>query len=104
MKKKKGMKCVCGKTAIDTKLNFLGHRVDGWKCSCGEVYYHPAQAERILLLNKLKKAKFEVKLTQSRSNLILRIPKKVQEAMGLERGEELVLKVPSENKIVLSTA
>lgn len=100
-KRKTGMKCVCGKIAEDAKLSFLGHEIDGWKCNCGQEYHHPIQAERILLLNKLKKSGFEVKLTQSRSNLILRIPKKVQEALGLVRGGVLTLKVPADNKIEL---
>jgi len=102
-KKKKGLKCYkCGKIAKEAKLSFQGIAIDGWKCKCGEEYHHPEQAEKILLLNKLKNTKFNVKIGQIRSNLIVRIPKKVQKAMSLEKGETLVLKIPSKEKIELT--
>jgi AbrB family looped-hinge helix DNA binding protein len=89
-----GMKCVkCGKTARPAKLRFQGQPIDGWKCKCGESYFDPAQAQRILLLNKIKKEAFRVKVGKVRSNLIVRIPKKIAEALGLESGEEVTLKV-----------
>ena len=58
------MKCVCGKIAIYKRnLKFNNYEIDGWLCtSCGEVYYNPDKAERILLINKLKKQKFHLKL------------------------------------------
>jgi len=104
--KKKGLKCFkCDSVAKETKLSFLGHKIDGWKCSkCKEEFHNPEQAEKILLLNKLKNSKFEVKIGQIRSNLIVRIPKEVQKALGLEKGEELILKIPSKDKIELITA
>lgn len=100
-----GMKCVkCSGIAKKAKLSFQGFAIDGWKCKCGEEYYNPEQAEKILLLNKLKNSKFEVKIGQIRSNLIVRIPKEVQKALGLQKGEELTLKIPSKQKIELITA
>lgn len=37
-------------------LKFNEHDIDGWKCNkCGDIYYNTEQAQRILLLNKLKK-------------------------------------------------
>lgn len=103
--KKKGLKChKCGTAAKEVKLSFLGHKIDGWRCGkCGEEYHDPVQAEKILLLNKLKKAEFGVKVGQIRSNLIVRIPKEVQKALGLEKGEELTLRIPSKQKIELIT-
>ena len=99
-----GMKCVkCGGTAKKAKLSFQGFVIDGWKCKCGEEYFDPQQAEKILLFNKLKNSKFKVKIGQIRSNLIVRIPKEVQKALGLEKGEELTLKIPSKQKIELIT-
>lgn len=101
----KGMKCVkCGEIAEKAKLSFQGVEIDGWRCGCGEEYFNPEQAERILLLNKLKDESFEVKLGKSRSNLILRIPAKVQEALGLEPGETVKLKVEDAKKLGLTVA
>lgn len=103
--KKKGLKCKCGFTAKETKLGFLGYKINGWKCpKCKEEYHDPVEAEKILLLNKLKKTSFEVKVGQIRSNLIVRIPKEVEKALSLEKGEEITLKVSSKEKIELITA
>lgn len=99
------MKCArCQKTAIESKLGFQGFLIDGWKCRCGEEYFNPEQAEKILLFNKLKTKKFEVKIGQIRSNLIVRIPKEVQKALCLEKGKELILTIPSTKKIELATS
>ncbi|MBU2561330.1 MAG: AbrB/MazE/SpoVT family DNA-binding domain-containing protein [Nanoarchaeota archaeon] len=85
-------------------LKFNQYAVDGWKCGdCGEVYYDADQAQRILLLNKLKKQKFRLKLNQVRSNLILRIPKEVGEAMGLRNGSEIEFSLKDDDKIIIST-
>ena len=74
-------------------LKFNEYEVDGWKCSCGETYYEPEGAQRILLLNKLKKEILQVKLGQIKSNLILRLPKEVERALNLEKGEEVKIKI-----------
>jgi len=60
------MKCYkCGQIMKYAKgIKFNKYAIDGWKCSCDEIYYKPEQAQKILLLNKLKKEeiiKFEYK-------------------------------------------
>ncbi|MBI5252812.1 MAG: hypothetical protein HY930_00205 [Euryarchaeota archaeon] len=101
----KGMKCVkCGGIAEKAGLSFQGVEIDGWRCKCGEEYFNPEQAERILLLNKLKGESFEVTLGRSRSNLIIRIPTKVQAALGLEPGKTVKLKVEDAKKLGLIVA
>ena len=92
-KKKVGMECVvCGKIAKEAKLRFQGTKIDGWKCSCGEEYFDPEQAERILLLNKILSKKYKIKLGQIRSNLIIRIPTELAEALSLKKGENVSIK------------
>jgi len=82
-------------------MKFNQYKIDGWKCSCREVYYNPEQAQRILLLNKLRKKMIKAKLGKIRSNLILRLPKDVEQALGLEKGEDVFIKVEGEGfKIV----
>jgi YgiT-type zinc finger domain-containing protein len=100
---KKGMKCVCGETAKYVKhLRFNSHDIDGWKCdSCGEEYYNPEKAERILLLNKLKKHKYYLKLSQTKSNLILRIPKEIGEVLNLRKGAEVEFGLRDSNEIII---
>ncbi len=97
------MKCMCGKTAEYVKhLKFNNYDIDGWKCgNCGEAYYNPEKAERILLLNKLKKHKFHLKLSQVKSNLILRIPKEVSEALNLRKGCEVEFGLKDSNEIII---
>ena len=97
-----GMKCVtCGKTAKPAKLSFQGQAIDGWKCKCGEEYFQPEQAQRILLLNQVRKEMFRVKLGRVRSNLILRIPKAVADALELNGEEVVTLKVEGRMDILI---
>jgi hypothetical protein len=103
--KKDGMKCmVCGKVAKKTKLRFQGIKIDGWQCSCGEDYFDPEQAQRILLLNKILTKEYKIKLGQIRSNLIIRIPTELAEALGLRKGENVLLKAEGTNVLHIETA
>lgn len=90
---KKAMKYVKG-------MKFNEYKIDGWSCSCGEKYYNPEQAQKILLLNKLQKHKFHLKLSKVKSNLILRIPKEVSEALNLNKGEEVEFKLKDSDMII----
>ena len=102
MKKNEGMMCMkCRRTAKPAKLSFQGYEISGWRCTCGEEYYNPIQAERILQLNKLKKEALEAKLGRIKSNLILRIPKAIEEALELREGEKIAVRVHSRHKIEL---
>ena len=74
-------------------IDFNNFKIDGWKCVCGEIYYNPEQAQKILLLNKLKKEVLKAKLGKIRSNLILRLPKDLEHAFNLEKGESVLIKV-----------
>ncbi len=98
----KGMKCVCGKMAeYRENLKFNNHDIDGWVCeSCGEQYYNPEKAEKILLMNKIQKMKYNLKLNQIKSNLIVRIPKEVSDALDLHNGEEVELVLKEKNIIL----
>lgn len=99
----KGMKCICGKIAgYKTDLKFNGYDIDGWRCdSCEEEYYNPEKAEKILLLNRLKMHKYHLKLSQVKSNLILRIPKEVGEALNLKNGGEVEFRLKNSKEIII---
>ena len=73
-------------------------KIKGWKCSkCGEEYYNETEKiEALLWLNRLKKKGIKAKLGRNRTNLILRIPKNIETALGLHEGELVTLRV--ENK------
>ena len=90
---KKGMKCTsCGKIAKPAQLRFQGHDINGWKCSCGEEFFDPDEAQKILLLNKILKKQYKVKIGKIRSNLIIRIPTELAEALSLCKGEKVTIK------------
>ena len=98
-----GLKCACGKIAkYKEHLKFNNYDIDGWKCdSCGELYYNPEKAERILLINKLKKMKYHLKLSRVKSNLVLRIPKEVSEALNLQKGESVEFGLKNDSEMVI---
>ncbi len=103
--KKEGMVCVtCGKTAKRAKLRFQGAEIDGWRCSCGEEYFDPEQAQRVLLFNKILTKEYKIKLGQIRSNLIVRIPTELAEVLGLHKGEKVLLRADEEKKLHIETA
>jgi hypothetical protein len=84
------------------ELDFNGHRIKGWVCSCKEVYYDTDDAQRILLLNKLKKQAIKAKLGKIRSNLIIRLPKDIETVFSLEKGKSVNIQVEHDGfKIVM---
>lgn len=99
------MKChACGKPMKYTEgLKFNEYALDGWKCSCGEVYFNPDQAQKILILNKLKKGTVRAKLGKIRSNLILRLPKDIEVALNLKKGEQVLLKIEKNGVLIVPT-
>jgi hypothetical protein len=96
------MKChTCGKQMRYAKdLSFNGEQLSGYKCGCGEEYYDPEAAGRILLKSKLRTARLTAKLGRVRSNLILRLPKDVETALGLREGQDVTLRVEGETLTV----
>lgn len=103
--KKNGIRCSCGSTAApEKKMPFNSYFVDGWKCrKCGQVYFDTEQAQKILLLNKLKRHVFRLKLNKVRSNLILRIPKEVSDVLDLKEGSEVEFCLEEKDKMLIRT-
>ena len=94
-----GLKCTsCGKTAKAAKLRFQGRDINGWRCSCGEEFFDPDEAQKILIFNKILKKRYEVKIGKIRSNLIIRIPTELADALTLQKGEKVTIKVDDINK------
>ena len=104
MNRDTSLKCPCGKKAKYYKnLSFNGHKLDGWSCAfCGEEYYNPQKVEQILLINKLKKIIYHLKLSKVKSNLILRIPKEMSDALQLKKGEEVNVQLDDKERIIVT--
>lgn len=102
MKREKGLKCVCGKIARYKKgIHFGKYRIDGWECKhCREVYFDPEQAQKILILNKLKNKDFRVKVNKVRSNQIIRLPKEI--SIVLNNPKEVSLRLINDKEIKIS--
>src|SRR3989338_6172952 len=88
------MKCnKDGKTMKFIKgIKFNEYSIDGWKCSCGEIYYDPA-GTKSAAVEQTKKEVLKAKLGKIRSNLILRLPKDLEHAFSLEKGENVLIEV-----------
>lgn len=79
-----------------------GEKVRGWECvKCDETVLHPQDAQRMLLLSKLKRG-MTVKIGELGKSLVVRIPKEVATLCKLSKGEQITIKAESENKIELS--
>lgn len=97
------MKChTCNKLMKQAKFSFNEYEIDGWQCSCGEQYYEPEQAQNILLQNKLRREQLRAKLGKNRNNLILRVPKRFEQALTLKQGEEVNLELTKKGFKVLT--
>lgn len=69
-----------------------GMKVRAWKCvKCGETDLHPEDAQRMLVLNKMKHG-IPVKVGELGESLIIRFPKEVAEFYNISKGEEVTLK------------
>ncbi len=89
------MKCHTCKEKMEysTDLRFNGFKMSGYYCTCGEEYYDSECAQRVLIMNKLKKQVLKAKLGRVRSNLILRVPRELETALNLHEGEQVRLKL-----------
>lgn len=88
------------------KKNFTieGTNVRGWECvKCKDAVIHPEDAQKMLLLNKLKRG-FSVKIGELGKSLIVRIPKEVANLYKLSKGEKITMKAESDNSIELEIA
>jgi len=84
-------------------ISFNQYKISGWICkSCGEIYFDADEAQRILVLNKLKNKSFKLSLNKVKSNLILRIPKEISEVMNLETKKKVNLKLINKEEMKIS--
>ncbi|MBI2584061.1 MAG: AbrB/MazE/SpoVT family DNA-binding domain-containing protein [Candidatus Aenigmarchaeota archaeon] len=91
--------CTCGEKMHKKKFVLEGIEVRGWECrKCGEADLHGADAQKVLVLNKLKKG-IPVKVGELGESLIIRFPKELAEYYKIEKGESLILKAENDKKI-----
>lgn len=89
----------CRAWAKPDTFRIEGFPVRGWKCSCGESYLHPVDANRVLAFHRLKREVLRTKLSYSGNSMIVRLPSTLAKALGLARGGPLELTLESPDRI-----
>ena len=78
-----------------------GVKVRTWECpKCKDTVLHPEDAQRMLMLNKLRKG-LTVKIGELGSSLVVRIPKEIVKHYNLAKGGQVTVKAEGDNKIEL---
>ena len=95
-------KCTrCNSPMRKKNLVVEGINVRGWECiKCKDAVLHPEDAQRMLLLSKLRRG-LSVKIGELGKSLVVRIPKEVAKLYKLSKGELLTMKAESDTKIEL---
>lgn len=95
-------KCTnCNSLMRKKSLLIEGANVRGWGCvKCKDIVLHPEDAQRMLMLNKLKRG-LPVKIGELGSNLVVRIPKEIASLYKLSKGEQIIIKAENDKKIEL---
>lgn len=77
----------CDGVMLRNKTEICGFEVRGWKCKkCGESILLGADAQRVMVFNQLKKG-IPVKLGTLGNSYIIRIPKRVYDALEMKNKE-----------------
>jgi len=91
----------CGIKMEKKRFKLEGILVRGWKCKkCHETILHPEDAQRVLVLNKLK-AGIPVKVGELGSSLIVRLPKQIAEYYHIKAGKIVSLGVSGKHTIAI---
>jgi len=86
-------------------FNMEGFEVRGWKCEkCGEEAFHGEDAEVYLLYKKTQKEPVKAKLGVLGKSTVVRIKKEVADALGLEKGSEVNIRIEPPGKVVVELA
>lgn len=95
-------KCLkCNDLMKKKNLVIEGTTLRAWECSkCKDTVLHPKDAQRMFLLNKLKRG-LPVKIGELGKSLIVRIPKEIAKIYRLTKGEQITVKAESDTKIEL---
>ncbi len=96
------MKCECGEVMEKKRVEVAGILSEGYKCpKCGEVEFTEKQMRKMLAQKeKLLKIAVTRKIGQVGGSLVLRIPRSVEEALNLEKGEDVKIIVENKKMIV----
>lgn len=86
------------------QFSIEGANVRGWECvKCNETSLHPDDAQKMLLLSKLKRG-LAVKVGRLGKSLVVRIPKEMAQLYKLSKGENIMVKAGTAKSIELQVS
>lgn len=84
-----------------TKFHIEGIDVRGWRCQeCGEEFLHPEDAEKALMVNKLKRG-LTVTVGQLGKAKIIRLPQEIARFYRIKKGEEVEVKLENRRQFAV---
>jgi hypothetical protein len=84
-------------------IDLKGFKVNGWKCSCGNVHTNPKDVDDIVKFFRYMKTSKEIKVFKSGNSLAIRIPKQIADLYHLTQKSKLIL-IPKDDKLILEIA
>ncbi len=89
---KEKIKCQCGEWTKPKEFNIDGFKMRGSEClACGETYFNPEDANQALIYNKIKNEVLTGKVAKSGNSIVVRLPKRLVEALNLTAGETVTI-------------
>ncbi|MFQ5800888.1 MAG: hypothetical protein ACE5HH_04120 [Candidatus Hydrothermarchaeales archaeon] len=97
------MICPTDKVEMEKKtFSMEGFKVRGWRCKkCGEEAFHGEDAEIYLLYKKLQNQPAKAKVGVLGKSTVLRIKKEIAQTLGLEKGDNISIKIEPPRKVVI---
>jgi hypothetical protein len=96
------MKCGCGSKMEKKKIKIDGMHVRAWYCGkCKEEVLHPADAQKVLVLNKLRHGRL-VKVGSLGKRLVVTIPSELARYLSIRKGCMVNAKLNNDREIVLA--
>jgi hypothetical protein len=93
---------VCSWKMQKTKVTVQGMQIRAWECAkCSETVLHPEDAQKIFVLNKLRKG-IPVKVGRLGTSLMVRFPKEFTEYYNIEKGRDLILRAEDESRFEIT--
>lgn len=96
------VRCQCGARTVSKYFRLEGMRVRGSECpKCGEVYFNSEDANRVLIFNKIRHEIMSGKVAKAGNSYVLRLPKKLVDALGLTVGRIVEISLDTPTQVML---
>jgi len=101
--KKEKIKCTCGKWTRPKYFNAGKYKIRGSECpGCGETYFNAEDANKALIFNKIKNEVLTGKVAKAGNSYVVRLPKKLIDALGLTAGSTVDITIEDAKTVKLT--